>query len=153
MLLLLYNFFDGGERRMEKMLETILEEIRGVKEEVQEIRVEVKETKQELRNEMQEMKQELRSEMQEMKQELRVEMEERFAQQSKEIGEELSNVVIFLEKRDNELKEMITESKKVQNEILKELEKNRAEHKVFEARLNQIEITQAYMEEKLLKSS
>lgn len=141
----MYNFFNGGER-MEKVLETILEEIKGVKEEV-------RETKQELRNEMQEMKTELREEMQEIKTELRAEMDERFAQQSKEIGEELSNVVIFLEKRDNELKELITGSIKVQNEILKELEINRAEHESYNTRLHKIELTQAFMEEKLLKSS
>ena len=46
---------------MENILQTILEEIRGVKEDV-------------------------RNEMQEMKTELRAEMDERFNQQSKEIG-------------------------------------------------------------------
>ena len=124
---------------MEKILETILEEIKGIKEEV--------------RNEMQEMKTELREEMQEVKTELRAEMDERFTQQSKEIGEELSNVVIFLEKRDNELKELITGSIKIQTEILKELEINRAEHESYNTRLHKIELTQAFMEEKLLKSS
>ncbi len=124
---------------MEKILETILEEIKGVKEEV--------------RNEMQEMKTELREELQEMKSELRTEMDERFTQQSKEIGEELSNVVVFLEKRDNELKELITGSIKVQNEILRELDRNRAEHESYDSRLHKIELTQSYMEEKLLKSS
>ncbi len=124
---------------MENILQTILEEIRGVKEDV--------------RNEMQEMKTELREEMQEMKTELRAEMDERFNQQSKEIGEELSNVVIFLERRDNELKELITGSMKVQNEILRELERNRAEHEAYNTRLHKIELTQSYMEEKLLKSS
>ena len=124
---------------MEKILETILEEVRGIKEEV--------------RNEMQEMKTELREEMQDMRTELRAEMDERFTQQSKEIGEELSNVVIFLEKRDNELKELITGSIKVQTEILKELEINRAEHESYNTRLHKIELSQTYLEEKLLKSS
>ncbi len=36
--------------------------------------------------------------LKETKTEIRKEMDERFNQQSKEIGEELSNVVIFLEK-------------------------------------------------------
>ncbi len=146
---------------MENMLQTILEEIRGVKEEVRnemqemktELREEMQEMKTELREEMQEMKTELREEMQEMKTELRAEMDERFNQQSKEIGEELSNVVIFLERRDNELKELITGSMKVQNEILRELERNRAEHEAYNTRLHKIELTQSYMEEKLLKSS
>ncbi len=135
---------------MEKILETILEEIKGIKEEV---RNEMQEMKTELREEMQEMKTELREEMQEVKTELRAEMDERFTQQSKEIGEELSNVVIFLEKRDNELKELITGSIKIQTEILKELEINRAEHESYNTRLHKIELTQAFMEEKLLKSS
>ncbi len=150
---------------MENILQTILEEIRGVKEDV---RNEMQEMRTELREEMQEMKTELREEMQEMKTELielmdvklketkteiRKEMDERFNQQSKEIGEELSNVVIFLEKRDNELKELMTGSMKVQNEILRELERNRAEHEAYNTRLHKIELTQAYMEEKLLKSS
>ena len=135
---------------MEKILETILGEIKGVKEEV---RNEMQEMKIELREEMQDMKTELREELQEMKSELRTEMDERFTQQSKEIGEELSNVVVFLEKRDNELKELITGSIKVQNEILRELDRNRAEHESYDSRLHKIELTQSYMEEKLLKSS
>ena len=135
---------------MEKILETILGEIKGVKEEV---RNEMQEMKIELREEMQDMKTELREELQEMKSELRTEMDERFTQQSKEIGEELSNVVVFLEKRDNELKELITGSIKVQNEILRELDRNRAEHESYDMRLHKIELTQSYMEEKLLKSS
>ena len=146
---------------MEKILETILEEIKGVKEEVRnemqemkiELREEMQDMKTELREEMQDMKTELREELQEMKSELRTEMDERFTQQSKEIGEELSNVVVFLEKRDNELKELITGSIKVQNEILRELDRNRAEHESYDSRLHKIELTQSYMEEKLLKSS
>lgn len=114
---------------MEKILETILEEIKGVKEEVGEIKVEVRETKQGLR-----------SEMQEMKQGLRKEMDERFSQQSKEIAEELNNIVIYMERRDNELKETINGAIKVQNNILKELEKNKAEHQIFDARLYKLEI-------------
>lgn len=139
---------------MENILQTILEEIRGVKEEV---RNEMQEMRTELREEMQEMKIELIElmdvKLKETKTEIRKEMDERFNQQSKEIGEELSNVVIFLEKRDNELKELITGSMKVQNEILRELERNRAEHEAYNTRLHKIELTQAYMEEKLLKSS
>lgn len=42
---------------------------------------------------------------------------------------------------------------KVQNEILRELERNRAEHESYNTRLHKIELTQSYMEEKLLKSS
>lgn len=47
----------------------------------------------------------------EAKTELREEMDERLNQQSKEIGEVLSNVVIFLEKRDKELKEFLHRGK------------------------------------------
>lgn len=166
-LKILYNFFIGGEN-MEKMLEIILEEIKGVKKEVHEIRTEVKETKQEFRSEMQDMKQELRSEMQDMKQEilevmdkkleetkteLRDEMDKRFSKQSEEIAHELNSIVIFLEGRDNELKKEINGIIKVQNEILKELERNRAEHEAYNARLYKIELAQTNLEERLLKSS
>ena len=123
---------------MEKILETILEEIKGVKEEVQEIREEVKESKQELRDEMQEMKKELQDEMQDMKKELKT---------------ELRAVEIFLEKRDNELKDTLKQTIEVQNEILKELRINREEHKVFNSRLDKIELRQDFMEEELLKIS
>lgn len=140
---------------MEKILETILEEIKGVKEEVREIRGEVKDTKQELRGEMQEMKQELRGEMQEMREELKTEILEevdnKISQQSKEIAEELHQVVIFLEKRDNEVKATMNEALKIQTEMLKELTKIKVEHKEFDYRISKLEFSQERMEERLLK--
>lgn len=146
---------------MEKILETILTEVKGVKEEVREIRAEVKDTKQELRQEMQVMKEELKTEileevdkkMEKQSKEILEEVDNKIGKQSKEIGQELNEIVIFLEKRDNKIQATLDQTIEIQKEILKELEINREEHKIFNAKIHRLELGQQYMEEKLLKIS
>ena len=147
----IYNFVNGGERFMEEILEMILTEIKGVKEEVKEVREEVKDiradlekTKIELREEMQVMKKELRQEMKEMKEEIYREMDYRFDKQSKEIAEELRNLTVYFEERNREII-------KINNEILKELRRNRIEHEAYDTRFYKIELAQANLEERLQK--
>ena len=85
---------------MEQLLQTILEEVKGVKKEIQE-------TKQELHEEIQETKQEIHEEIQETKQELLGEMDIRFTKQSKEIAQELQQIMIFQERRNKEFHERL----------------------------------------------
>ena len=140
---------------MEEVLNKIFEEIKGVKDEVknvkaglreevqgmkQELRNEMQEMKQELRNEMQEMKQELRNEMQEMKQEIFNEMDKKMDQkldrQSKEIAQEFHNVIAYIEEKNRK-------QEKVNNEILNELKINRIEHKEMDLRISKLELNQS----------
>ena len=139
---------------MEEVLNKIFEEIKGVKDEVknvkaglreevqgmkQELRNEMQEMKQELRNEMQGMKQELRNEMQEMKQEIFNEMDqkmdEKLDKQSKEIAQEFHNVIAYIEEKNRK-------QEKVNNEILNELKRNRIEHKEMDLRISKLELKQ-----------
>ena len=132
------------ERRdkMEQMLQTILEEIKGLKGEVQGIKGEVKDSKTELREEMQEMK----TGMQE-------EMDKRFAKQSKEIAEELNKIVILQERRDNRLESKINLALEIQTEILKDIRKIKIEQKEYDYRISKLEYEQKNTQEKLEKVS
>lgn len=129
---------------MEEVLNKIFEEIKGVKDEVKNVkaglREEVQGMKQELRNEMQEMKQELRNEMQEMKQEIFNEMDKKMDQkldrQSKEIAQEFHNVIAYIEEKNRK-------QEKVNNEILNELKRNRIEHKEMDLRISKLELNQS----------
>ena len=153
---------------VEQVLQTILEEIKGVKKEIQEtktelrseiqqsekgLREEMQEMKQELREEMQEMKQELRGEMQEMKQELREEMQEikqellsemdkRFTKQSKEIAQELQQIMILQERRNNEFHERLTKLEEGQKEILLEIRKIQTEIGWYKYKISKLEYVQ-----------
>ena len=164
---------------VEQILQTILEEIKGVKKEIQEtktelrseiqqsekglreemqemkqeLREEMQEMKQELREEMQEMKQELRGEMQEMKQELREEMQEikqellsemdkRFTKQSKEIAQELQQMMILQERRNNEFHERLTKLEEGQKEILLEIRKIQTEIGWYKYKISKLEYVQ-----------
>ncbi len=69
---------------MENILQTILEEVRGVKVELHE-------------------------EMQDMKQELREELDSKISQQSREIAEELQQIVIMQERRDEKFQNTLIE--------------------------------------------
>lgn len=139
---------------MEDILNQILVEIKGVKDEV-------KETKTELRSEMQEMEQrlhgeiqdvkaelhaeiqnvktELRNEMQDMKAEILMEVDERtdkkLNQQTKEIAEEIHEILAYMEQKDKRREKQI-------NEILDELKRNRMDHQIFDARLCKLEFEQ-----------
>lgn len=153
---------------VEQILQTILEEIKGVKKEIQEtktelrseiqqsekgLREEMQEMKQELRGEMQEMKQELREEMQEIKQELRGEMQEikqellsemdkRFTKQSKEIAQELQQIMILQERRNNEFHERLTKLEEGQKEILLEIRKIQTEIGWYKYKISKLEYVQ-----------
>lgn len=127
---------------MEQMLQTILEEIKGLKGEVQGIKGEVKDSKTELREEMQEMK----TGMQE-------EMDKRFAKQSKEIAEELNKIVILQERRDNRLESKINLALEIQTEILKDIRKIKIEQKEYDYRISKLEYEQKNTQEKLEKVS
>lgn len=128
---------------MEEILNKIFEEIKGVKDEVKNVKVGLREEMQgmgqELRNEMQEMKQELRNEMQEMKQEIFNEMDKKMDQkldrQSKEIAQEFHNVIAYIEEKNRK-------QEKVNNEILNELKRNRIEHKEMDLRISKLELKQ-----------
>jgi len=132
---------------MEEVLEMILTEIKGVKEEVKEEKEEVKEVRievKDIRTDLEKTKIELREEMQEMKKEIYREMDYRFDKQSKEIAEELRNLTVYFEAKNREIVEANIE---INKEILKELKRNRMEHKIFNARLDNIELAQANLEE------
>ena len=129
---------------MEEVLNKIFEEIKGVKDEVKNVKVGLREEMQgmgqELRNEMQGMKQELRNEMQEMKQEIFNEMDkkmdEKLDKQSKEIAQEFHNVIAYIEEKNRK-------QEKVNNEILNELKRNRIEHKEMDLRISKLELNQS----------
>lgn len=142
---------------VEQILQTILEEIKGVKKEIQEtktelrseiqqsekgLREEIQEMKQELREEMQEMKQELREEMQEIKQELLSEMDKRFTKQSKEIAQELQQMMILQERRNNEFHERLTKLEEGQKEILLEIRKIQTEIGWYKYKISKLEYVQ-----------
>lgn len=142
---------------VEQILQTILEEIKGVKKEIQEtktelrseiqqsekgLREEMQEMKQELREEMQEMKQELREEMQEIKQELLSEMDKRFTKQSKEIAQELQQMMILQERRNNEFHERLTKLEEEQKEILIEIRKMQTEIGWYKYKISKLEYVQ-----------
>ncbi len=91
--------------------------------------------------------------MEQQSKKILVEVDNKIGKQSKEIAQELNEIVIFLEKRDNKIQATLDQSIKIQKEILKELEINREEHKIFNARIHRLELGQQYMEEKLLKIS
>lgn len=129
---------------MEEVLNKIFEEIKGVKDEVKNVKAGLREEMQgmgqELRNEMQGMKQELRNEMQEMKQEIFSEMDKKMDQkldrQSKEIAQEFHNVIAYIEEKNRK-------QEKVNNEILNELKRNRIEHKEMDLRISKLELNQS----------
>ena len=135
---------------MEKILETILTEVKGVKEEVREIRVEID---QKMEQQSKKILEEVDQKMEQQSKKILVEVDNKIGKQSKEIAQELNEIVIFLEKRDNKIQATLDQSIKIQKEILKELEINREEHKIFNARIHRLELGQQYMEEKLLKIS
>ncbi len=150
---------------MEEMLKTILEEVRETKEELhsemqdmkkglqaemqdmkQELHEEMQDMKKGLQAEMQDMKTELQDEMQQMKKELKedilLEVDKKIEQQTIEIADEIREVVIFLEKRDNELKETVNESLKIQKGILEEIKQIKIKDNENEYRIRKLEIEQ-----------
>ncbi len=131
---------------VEQILQTILEEIKGVKKEIQEtkteLRSEIQQSEKGLREEMQEMKQELREEMQEMKQELLSEMDKRFTKQSKEIAQELQQIMILQERRNNEFHERLTKLEEGQKEILLEIRKIQTEIGWYKYKISKLEYVQ-----------
>lgn len=128
---------------MEQVLQTILEEIKGVKKEIQETKTElcseIQQSEKGLREEMQEMKQELREEMQEIKQELLSEMDKRFTKQSKEIAQELQQIIIQQQRRDSKFEKRLIKLEKEKKEILLDIRKMQTESKGFEYRISKIE--------------
>lgn len=118
---------------MEEVLNKIFEEIKGVKDEVKNVKVG-------LREEMQGMGQELRNEMQGMKQEIFSEMDKKMDQkldrQSKEIAQEFHNVIAYIEEKNRK-------QEKVNTEILNELKRNRIEHKEMDLRISKLELRQS----------
>lgn len=128
---------------MEEMLKTILEEVKGTK---QEFLSEMQDMKKEMQEEMQDMKKEMQEEMQKMKKELKEEILEevdnKIEQQTIEIAQELRAVEIFLEKRDNQLKEGLEESLEIQKQILEEIRQLKITDNEHEYRIRKLELAQ-----------
>ena len=139
---------------MEEMLKTILDEVKGTKQEFlsemqdmkKEIQEEMQDMKKGLQEEMQDMKKGLQEEMQKMKKELKEEILEevdnKIEQQTIEIAQELRAVEIFLEKRDNELKEGLEESLEIQKQILEEIRQLKITDNEHEYRIRKLELAQ-----------
>ena len=140
---------------MEDVLEKILEEMKNIRKEVQDtkqelrgdiqgvrqdLHEEIQGVKQELHEEIQGVKQELHEEIQGVRQELHEEIQSKIDQQSQEIADELNNIVIYMERRDNGLKKEIDEIKEQNKKILEELSLNREEHRVFSYKINRLEL-------------
>lgn len=139
---------------MEEMLKTILEEVRGTKEELhnemqnmrQELHEEIQDVKKGLQEEIQDVKKGLQEEMQKMKKELKedilLEVDKKIEQQTVEIADAIRDVEIFLEKRDNQLKETVNESLKIQKEMLEEIKQIKITQNEHECRISKLEIEQ-----------
>ena len=111
---------------MEQLLQSILEEVKGVKSEVQQVKTD-------LRGEMQDMKKELREE-------LLSEMDVRFAKQSKEIAQELQQILIQQQRRDNKFEERLIKLEEEKKEILLDIRKMQTEVKGHEYRISKLEV-------------
>lgn len=114
---------------MEKILQTILEEVQS--------------TKTELHEQMQNMKQEICKEMdrklEETKTELRQEMNNKIDQQSKEIAQELNQITILQERKDNRLEAKIDKALGIQTQMLQDIKEIKIDLKEHEYRISKLE--------------
>ena len=118
-------------------MKNIRKEVQDTK---QELRGDIQGVRQDLHEEIQGVKQELHEEIQGVKQELHEEIQSKIDQQSQEIADEINNIVIYMERRDNGLKKEIDEIKEQNKKILEELSLNREEHRVFSYKINRLEL-------------